>query len=345
MPLKTQLNITEEEYRALPNISYSDLARYEREGFSGFLSFREKEDTASLLFGSAVDTYLTEGVKAFDDKYYTMGSVSVTGKMAGIIEKLAKTSSSDTLSDVTATEWVDAFKEFEFYPNLKFETKRSKFFDNDNSCEYEMLYKTLQKNKNKTFVAEDVYDNIIETANALKYDKFTGFLFNKSNRYEILYQTKLAGTFGGVPYKCMVDILVIDHENKCVIPFDLKTSSHLECEFYESFIHWRYDIQARLYWKLIRANLNASGMSDYELKDYKFVIISSKKDRNIPLIWNFENTQYPTSLYYNGQELRHPFNIGYELFQLIQSRAILPGSISREKPNNIEDFLKITTTM
>jgi hypothetical protein len=88
-----------------------------------------------------------------------------------------------------------------------------------------------------------------------------------------------------------------------------------------------------------------SGMSDYELKDYKFVIISSKKDRNIPLIWNFVHTQYPASLYYNGQELRHPFSIGHELFQLIQTRAILPRSINRAKPNNIEDFLKITTTM
>lgn len=35
-------------------------------------------------------------------------------------------------------------------------------------------------------------------------------------------------------------LIIVDYENKVVIPIDLKTSSKPEWDFFKSFIDWRY---------------------------------------------------------------------------------------------------------
>ena len=45
----------------------------------------------------------------------------------------------------------------------------------------------------------------------------------------------------------MPDLLIVNHENKTILPIDLKTSSHEEWDFPKSFVQWNYQIQARLY--------------------------------------------------------------------------------------------------
>ena len=54
----------------------------------------------------------------------------------------------------------------------------------------------------------------------------------------------------------MSDLLIVDYKSKTVQPIDLKTSSHTEWDFFKSFIQWNYQIQARLYWRIIRDVMN-----------------------------------------------------------------------------------------
>ena len=54
----------------------------------------------------------------------------------------------------------------------------------------------------------------------------------------------------------MADLIIIDHNNKLIIPCDLKTSSKDEYNFHHSFIDWSYFEQAQLYWYIIRQNLD-----------------------------------------------------------------------------------------
>lgn len=62
-------NISEEEYRADPALSYSTLARYEREGFSKVDRLFDKVESPSLLLGSIVDCILTDGEEEFDKRF------------------------------------------------------------------------------------------------------------------------------------------------------------------------------------------------------------------------------------------------------------------------------------
>ena len=45
------LNISEEEYRKMPELSYSTLAKYERGGFNSLSTLFDKVESPSLLFG------------------------------------------------------------------------------------------------------------------------------------------------------------------------------------------------------------------------------------------------------------------------------------------------------
>lgn len=136
-------------------------------------------------------------------------------------------------------------------------------------------------------------------------------------------------------------LLLIDHEHKIVHPIDLKTSSHTEWDFFESFIQWRYDIQARLYWRIIRANMDADPIfKDYTLDDYTFVVVN--KNTLTPLKWRFEDTQKTGILTYGKNKqikLQDPFEIGQELSIYLSSRPEVPIGIEVIEDNSIVKWL------
>lgn len=136
-------------------------------------------------------------------------------------------------------------------------------------------------------------------------------------------------------------LLLVDHEKKIVYPIDLKTSSHTEWDFFESFIQWRYDIQARLYWRIIRYNMDNDLLyKDYELADYTFIVVNKKT--LTPLRWKFEDTQKKGTLIYgkNKQiELNDPFEIGKELSNYLSSRPEVPTGIKMTENNSITKWL------
>ena len=61
--------VTESEYRGDPALSYSTLARYEREGFNNLDKLFDKVDSPSLVFGSAVDTLITGSEDEFNEHF------------------------------------------------------------------------------------------------------------------------------------------------------------------------------------------------------------------------------------------------------------------------------------
>ena len=61
--------VTEDVYRADSALSYSTLARYEREGFNNLDKLFDKLETPSLTFGSAVDSIITGGQEEFNERF------------------------------------------------------------------------------------------------------------------------------------------------------------------------------------------------------------------------------------------------------------------------------------
>lgn len=99
------------------------------------------------------------------------------------------------------------------------------------------------------------------------------------------------------------------------------------------------DIQARLYWRILRDNMDKDPyFKDFKLADYRFIVANKKT--LTPLVWLFENTQKMGDIITKDNILlRDPFTIGEELNGYLKNKPSVPNGIELVKPNKLEDWL------
>ena len=86
--------------------------------------------------------------------------------------------------------------------------------------------------------------------------------------------------------RCMLDRVIVDHKNKVIYPYDLKTTGKNEELFNKSFLEWRYDIQACLYTSILKDIISKDDFyKDYSIADFRFVCIN--RNNELPLIWSY----------------------------------------------------------
>lgn len=333
--------VTEPEYRADPALSYSTLARYEREGFNNLDKLFDSIESPSLVFGSAVDTLITGSEKEFNQQF-----------MVAQLENPP----SDTLVTITKKlfdTWKDKYTDIKDIPdNVLITTIQDISWNNHWSPTTRVkkikegcaaYYKLLYLSEGKTILNSYIYQDVLNTVDKLKSADSTRFYFEQDNIFdnniERLYQLKFKATFNNVDYRCMSDLLVVIHDKKLVVPVDLKTSYKPEWDFYKSFVEWRYDIQGRLYWRIIRYNMDQDPyFKDFKLADYRFIVANKKT--LTPLVWLFEGTQKIGDIVTKDNViLRDPFTIGEELNNYLVNKPVVPNGINLVKPNKLEDWL------
>lgn len=333
--------VTEEVYRKDPSLSYSTLARYEREGFNNLDKLFDRVESPSLTFGSAVDTLITGSEEEFNDKF-----------MVAQIDNTL----SDTLITITNRlfdRWKDTYNNIKDIPEDKvIETIQDISWNNHwlpktrvtkikGDCA--AYYKLLYLSEGKTILSTYVYQDVINAVDKLKSADSTKFYFEQNNVFdnsiERFYQLKFKATFNNVDYRCMADEILVLHDYKTIIPIDLKTSYKPEWDFYKSFIEWGYMIQSRLYWRIIRDNMDKDPyFKDFKLANYRFIVINKKT--LVPLVWEFESTQKIGDITTKeGLVLRDPFVIGEELKEYLTNKPIVPKGIELIKPNKLEDWI------
>lgn len=336
------LNITEEEYRRDSALSYSTLARYEREGFNNLDKLFDRLETPSLTFGSAVDSLITGGQEEFDERFMVAEFPSTPDSITKMVKSLFSQYRDSYRSLITIPD--DAIireTEYQSYQmNWKPET-RAKVIKEKGADYYNLLFIA----GSKTILDTQTYQDVCSAVRALKESKSTQFYFAEDNPFEPdierFYQLKFKGEFNGVKYRNMADLIIVNHKEKWVKPVDLKTSSHTEWDFYRSFVEWQYQIQARLYWAIIRQNMDKDEyFKDFRLLDYDFIVVNRRI--LVPLVWTCPFTQEVGTLKFgkNGQiEMRSPFVIGEELSYYLTFRPKVPMGISETGPNDLREWL------
>lgn len=100
-------------------------------------------------------------------------------------------------------------------------------------------------------------------------------------------------------------------------------------------------IQARLYWRIIRNNLdNDPYFKDFKLCDYLFIVVNKKT--LTPLVWECPFTQEIGTLQFGREkqiEMRDPEEIGRELSFYLSSRPKVPIGIEENRSNNLKTWL------
>ena len=341
------LKITEEEYRADPALSYSTLARYEREGFNNLDKLFDKIETPSLTFGSAVDSLITGGQEEFDERFMVAEFPSTPDSIIKIVKSLFSQYGDSYRSLITIPD--DAIiKETEYQSyqmNWKPET-RAKVIKEKGADYYNLLFIA----GNRTILDTTTYQDVCNAVRALKESESTKFYFADNNPFEPnierLYQLKFKACLGGIEYRCMFDELIIFHDTKEIQPLDLKTSCKRldrEWDFPSHYIEWFYEIQNRLYVRILQDVISKDEyFKDFKILPYKDIIIFRGSDT--PLVWDIPFTFERGTLYFgkNKQiEMRDPEEIGKELSYYLTSRPKVPMGISETGPNDLKEWLNI----
>lgn len=332
--------VIEPEYRADPALSYSTLAKFAREGFNNLDTLFDKVQTPSTVFGGAVDALITGGQEEFDKNFMVAEFPTLKDSVRSIVNTLFENYSQNyrSLNKIPDSIIIDQTILNSFQLNWKPET-RARVIKEQGSEYYSLLYLA----GDRTVIDTALKEQIDNTVNALKTSPSTCTFFAENGTDNLIreYQLKFKATLDGVDYRCMADLIIIDPENMIVYPIDLKTSSHTEWDFYESFIQWRYDIQGRLYWRIIRDNMDRDPFfRDYKLANYTFVVVNKKT--LTPLAWEFEDTQKMGTLVYGKHqqiELQDPFELGKQLSIYLSSRPQVPEGINIGSSNSITQWL------
>ena len=332
--------VDEPTYRADPALSYSTISTYETLGFSGLDHLFDKKESPSLLLGSLVDTAITGGEDEFNN-LYTILDINVTDSGIDICKALVNQNLPfDTFEEIPESIVSEVAKSVGFWQADKWDNTRYKqVLKTGNIAEY---YNAL-KHSDKIIVDTNTYQTALAMVRALRESPATSGYFAENDELSPIrryYQLKFKATIENVGYRCMMDCVVVDYENKVIYPIDLKTSSTPEWEFEKSFVKWHYLIQAIIYHKLLRTNLDKDPyFKDFKLDDYRFIVVNAKT--LTPLVWKFPLTQERGPFIdSDGNEWPDPFMLGAELQGYLNLRPQVPNGINLCGDNIIKCLTK-----
>ena len=319
------LQIDEPTYRKMPELSYSIISRFQSVGFD-IEKLQESLSSPSLVFGSAIDAIITGGQEEFDRNFMVVDLPNIPESASNCI-RIIWNKYKDTykhIKDIPIDTLNTELQLNGFWPNNRYsaQARINGFFKNPVEEYYQLNYIA----ENKYIINTELHTQILQAVNALKTSIATKDYFAENNPWdnniERLYQLKFRADLNGVGYKCMMDECIVIHDKKLIIPIDLKTScSCEEKDFYLNFLKWHYQLQSRLYVRILKANLDKDEyFKDFKILNYRFIFCN--KDSCSPLVWEFSETHSKGTLYFGRHKqigLPDPEDLGKELFLFFSS--------------------------
>lgn len=328
--------VDENTYREDSALSYSTISKFSKEGFSGIPHLYDKVESPSLLFGSMVDTLLTKGIREFEDTYIACDFPEISDTLTNIAKSLYEL-------------YKDTYNKFEDIPdellastglahNYYVSSEKTRVSNIKKSCG--VYYNTLIECGDKIIVNQQDYYDAIACRDTLKVNNATAQYFADNDPFDvetdIFYQLKFKGEYEGIPIKCMLDVVKVDHVAKVIIPCDLKTTSSPEYEFHKSFLKWNYYIQAQMYWYILNEAIKKDEFyKDYEVLPFRFIVIN-RKNLN-PLVWNYNFSTAPLE---KNMHVPHDWTkLVKELYYYLNNDVKVPIGITHF--NSLDEWLNL----
>lgn len=199
------LDITEPEYRQMPELSYSTLSTYETLGFNGLDHLFDRKESPSLTVGSAVDAILTGGEDEFNRLFFVADMPSVGDKEKLVADYLFENYGSNytLLEDIPATYILEAANIYEFQKNWRDETRVKVLTERCST-----YYKVKNQAVGKTILTRETFDTVIAMVRALRESPSTCGYFADNDEMSPVrryYQLKFKFTHNNVGYRSMMD--------------------------------------------------------------------------------------------------------------------------------------------
>lgn len=149
----------------------------------------------------------------------------------------------------------------------------------------------------KMLATQEMYSKARLAVDRLIMSAITGPIISQENDYNIDVYKQLIILFEymGIPFKSMVDLVHVNHSNRTIQPYDLKTTHNAE-EFPHSYIKFNYYIQAGVYHLAIHAWACQQGLQDYKILPMAFIVTDSYNYMS-PLVYITADTNLRESIY------------------------------------------------
>jgi hypothetical protein len=232
----------------------------------------DKDFSDGLIFGSAVDTLMFDGKKEYDKNFYVLSASKPTASLEVLADAYIEIMQTKNMHSRDVSLALELIKDLKLWSNIKKEeTLIAKL-----TKEFWDYIDAVQEAGDKHVIDPETNEKVSLAVNTLKTHQFTGDYFNEEQEdVDIVTQLALVFEMFGRTMKAMLDMVVVDHENKTVRPCDMKTMGENPKTFPSKIIKWRYDIQAELYTEAIKAWM-VENYPGYELLPFRFVVISSQ---------------------------------------------------------------------
>jgi len=305
MTLDIDKKTTEALYREHPALSQSKLKTLLTSP-KAFLD-DTKKSASYFDFGTLVDMYLFDREKEIKDSFYILkDGISVpSDTVQAVLQRVVDISCPpvDFGNNLESykQEILSICKNLNYGQSWKEETLLAKF------TEYGPYFKQLKESVGKSTVTENTLNSAKKKAELVKENEYIKFLFEKeSEDVEIFTNSPLFFEVNGISCKALLDLYKVNHKLKEIYPADLKTTGDNVLRFSNSFIKYRYDIQAAFYVRALKEKY-----PDYTIKSFYFMVIESSDFETLPMLYeaSLEEILFGT---YGGYLKNGYFYKGYE---------------------------------
>lgn len=273
------------DFEHLPNnpdllLSYSRLSEVDRTGPRALIRPRVI-DNQGVTLGSLVDDLLFNEENVENEYLFT----DITEPTASL-KKLTDIILTN-YAELPTLEKVDEIVELnELWRSTKKLETRRKNYDIDAFWEYLNI---KYNHSDKKVIDNDTKLLAEELVFILKNYEYSKPYFEEDDNIEVLSQYVFKTEHPEYIMRGIYDMIIIDHQNKTIKAVDLKTGKKPLNEFEESFIHWRYYIQASIYQETLKHLLqhDFKQYEDYQILDFEFLYIGIKE--KIPAVFKIGN--------------------------------------------------------
>ena len=251
------------------------------------LYFEEKK---YFLIGDGVDCQLTRPIEEYRQKFHISNVENKpSDAIKSIVNQVYDEVKAFNIRNPTLDQSIGYIQDYPEYiilacnehgyqSNWKAATRIAKV------CEAFKYWEDLKLGEGKVILSAEEDSLISQIVMSIKTNPTTAQYFEVENGDEIMYQVPIFFTIEGVECKGLLDMVVINHEDKIIEPIDIKTLGDNTLNFPKALKQRRYDIQGAFYIEGLK-----QAYPGYDILPFKF-IVESTINPGQPLVYTMDET-------------------------------------------------------
>lgn len=170
------------------------------------------------------------------------------------------------------------------------------FWKNEDAVKY---YYLKTEASNRIALSMDEYERVLKAVELIRASPRVSFLFTSTETTTSYKQVPIFFRFENEDCKALLDGIHVDHIEKTIQPFDLKTTSKSVSDFRSSFISYGYYRQAAFYTEALKTWLaDHPEYQEYSVLPFKFVVVEVNYDSTqLPVIYSTSELDIQVGMY------------------------------------------------